>query len=176
MAHPSRTLASREKVMLRPARPGDWSKIEGWIARPDIARWWGTASAAEAEIRMAWATDGAIARIIEVGDVAAGYCHAIDATYWGASLPDGMPAGTWDVDVVVAEPAYRSCGVGEAALDLIAEEVFGTTLALALSVIVAVTNEGAVRAYERAGFRWVKVWDDPILGPSWLMLRERAGT
>ena len=33
--------------------------------------------------------------------------------------------------------------------------------------------DDALRAYEQAGFRWIRVWDDPVFGPSWLMLLER---
>jgi aminoglycoside 6'-N-acetyltransferase len=84
-----------------------------------------------------------------------------------------MPAGTWDVDLFIAEPGHRGCGAGERALELLAEEVFTTTLAPALAVFVSVRNEAAVRAYERAGFAWARVWEDPLLGPSWMMLRTR---
>ena len=30
-----------------------------------------------------------------------------------------------------------------------------------------------MRAYEQAGFRWQRIWSDRLLGPSWLMLKER---
>jgi hypothetical protein len=60
-----------------------------------------------------------------------------------------------------------------AALALLAEEVFATTLALACCGLVPVTNEAAARAYERARFRWQRIWHDPVRGPTWVMLRER---
>jgi RimJ/RimL family protein N-acetyltransferase len=44
---------------------------------------------------------------------------------------------------------------------------------VALSVFVSLANEPAIRAYERAGFQWAEVWEDPIFGPSWMMLRHR---
>ena len=58
-------------------------------------------------------------------------------------------------------------------LALLAEEVFATTLAVACSGVVSIRNEAAARAYERAGFRWQRIWSDRLLGPSWLMLKER---
>ena len=64
-------------------------------------------------------------------------------------------------------------GFAHAALDLLTEEVFATTLAVACSAVVSIRNEAAVRAYERAGFRWQRVWQDPLFGPCWLMLLER---
>jgi aminoglycoside 6'-N-acetyltransferase len=30
-----------------------------------------------------------------------------------------------------------------------------------------------VRAYEKAGFRWKRIWNDPYAGPSWFMVAER---
>jgi hypothetical protein len=59
------------------------------------------------------------------------------------------------------------------ALALLADEVFATTLALACCGLVPVTNEAAARAYERARFRWQRIWHDPVRGPTWVMLRER---
>jgi aminoglycoside 6'-N-acetyltransferase len=41
-------------------------------------------------------------------------------------------------------------------------------------VFPSVRNERAVRAYEKAGFRWQSVWDDPGVGPSWFMVARRG--
>ncbi len=158
-------------VALRPVEADDWALIRAWIARPDVRKWWGNAIAAEAEMRLVAETGPAIARIVLVEGTPVGYVHAIDAGHWGSALPDGMPPGTWDVDIFIAE--LRGRGVGEAALNLLADEVFSTTLAVALSVFVSLANEPAIRAYERAGFQWAEVWEDPIFGPSWMMLRHR---
>ena len=160
-------------VTLRPANNADWPLILSWLKMPEVERWWGSQSAAQAEIRLVFETSSALARIIEVGGEPIGYTHAIDATFWGEHLPEGLPPGAWDVEVFVAAPEHRGRGIGAAALDLLAKEVFSTTLAVALSVFVSVRNEHAVRAYESAGFAWVQVWDDPIFGASWLMLRQR---
>lgn len=160
-------------LALRPATTADWRLIRQWIARPDIQRWWGSPAAAEAEIRMALDGEAALSCMVMLGAEPIGYAHAVDAAHWGPSLPDGMPAGTWDIDVFIATPEHRGKGLGEGAVNLLAGEVFSTTLALALSVIVPVTNERAVRAYERAGFQWVRVLEDPIFGRSWMMLRRR---
>lgn len=163
----------RPAITLRPATDADWPTLRDWLRMPDVKDWWGSASAAEAEIRTVLETNSAIARIIEAGNEPIGYAHAIDATYWGTDLPDGMPPGTWDVDIFIASKQHRGNGAGPRAMDLLAEEVFGSTLALAMSVFVSVKNERGIRAYEKSGFRWVRVWDDPLFGPSWLMLRRR---
>lgn len=161
------------EVGLRPATEADWPAIRRWLARPEIQRWWGNLASAEAEVRLAFETSSAITRVIVCESEPVGYAHAFDAAFWGSALPEGMPAGTWDADLFVAVPAYRGRGVGERALALLVDEVFTSTLAPAVSVFVSIRNEAAVRAYEKAGFRWTSVWDDPIFGPSWMLLLER---
>ena len=69
--------------------------------------------------------------------------------------------------------AYNKAA-GQAALSLLKTEVFATTLAVAVCVFPSVKNERAVRAYEKAGFRWKRIWNDPALGPSWFMVAERG--
>ena len=160
-------------VTLRPVTRLDEALIERWIRQPDIQRWWGDRDSAFAEVRQAMTSPSAICRIIDVAGEAVGYAHAIDAAVWGDALPDGLPAGSWDIDLFIAVPGMRGRGVGETALQALTDEVFSTTLAVAVSVFVSVKSEAAVRAYEKAGYHWVRIVEDPIFGPMWLMLCER---
>ena len=137
--------------------------------------WWGTAASAEAEITLALASAAALPRIIERDGIPIGYAHAVETGLWAKELPEGVPAGTWDVDYCVAPAAGDADGIGGVVLALLTEEVFATTLAVACSGLVSIRNEAAARAYERAGFRWLQLLQDPLLGPSWLMLKERQG-
>ena len=132
---------------------------------------------------MALASPSALCRIIEASPIsgetggmeAVGYAHALDATLWGEDLPAALDPGTWDIDLFVASVAHRNRGVGARALELIRDEVFTSTLAVAVCVSAAVANERAVRAYEKAGFRWKDVWNEPGQGPAWFMVAERPG-
>ncbi|MFA5902252.1 MAG: GNAT family N-acetyltransferase [Hyphomicrobium sp.] len=166
-------MAGGGEVRLRPAGRADWELIRAWLARADIEAWWGPRSATEAEVNIALNSEHAICRIIEAGSAAVGYAHAVDATMWGEQLPDDLAPGTWDLDLFIASEEHRGQGVGQAALGQLKDEVFGTTLATAVCVFPSIRNERAVRAYERAGFRWKRIWDDPYLGPSWFMIAER---
>jgi aminoglycoside 6'-N-acetyltransferase len=161
------------QISLRPLTPEDWPRLRKWLRDPAVTRWWGSPASSEAGIRLVIETNSALSRVIEVSGTPVGYAHAIDATCWGEALPDALPPWTWDVDLFIGEAPFRGREVGCQALDILAREVFGTTLAMALSVFVSVRNEAAVRAYERAGFKWVTVWEDPVAGPVWLMLRQR---
>ncbi len=161
-------------VSLRPVIGSDRARIDAWLALPDVQRWWGSAATAAAEVRLALGSLSALCRMIELDGVAIGYAHAVDAGLWGADLPPEVTPGTWDVDLFIADRAQRGQGIGQAALSALVAEVFQTTLAMAVCVFVSVRNEAAVRAYEKAGFRWVRVWPDAVQGPSWMLVRERS--
>ena len=161
-------------VRLRPATRADWGLIRGWLARPDIEAWWGPVSATEAEVNLALGSSHAICRIIEAHGEAAGYAQAVDATLWGEDLPEDLEPGTWDLDLFIASEERRGKGLGQAALGLLKDEVFATTLAVAVCVFPSIKNERAVRAYEKAGFRWRRIWHEPDGGPSWFMVAEHA--
>ncbi len=167
-------MEGKDAVALRPATRADWELIRGWLVRPDIQEWWGPVSATEAEVNMALGSQHALCRIIEADGRPVGYAHAVDATLWGDDLPQDLAPGTWDLDLFIASEEHRDKGVGQTALALLKEEVFSTTLAVAVCVFPSVKNERAVRAYEKAGFRWKRIWNDPYAGPSWFMVAERT--
>ena len=160
-------------VTLRPARDADWGQIRSWLAEPDIQRWWGPSAASEAEVITALGSEHAIARMIQVDGADVGYGHAVDASLWGDELPSDLEPGTWDLDIFIAAREHRGKGIGPQALCLLRDEVFATTLAVAVSVFPSIENEQAVRAYEKVGFHWKRIWDDPVYGPSWFMVQDR---
>lgn len=162
-------------ITLRPAAARDRDTIRRWLARADIQEWWGPVSQTEAEVTVALESPSAICRMIEADGVPIGYAHAIDAATWGDELPEDLEPGTWDLDLFIASEEHRGQGAGAAALALLKDEVFATTLAVAVCVFPSIKNERAVRAYEKAGFRWKRIWHDPALGPSWFMVAERGG-
>jgi ribosomal protein S18 acetylase RimI-like enzyme len=159
-------------VSLRVAGEGDRFLIRRWLAQDDVQAWWGSRAAAEAEIAIARSSASSFCRVILKDGVPVGYGHAVDAKMWGA-VSAAIPSGAYDIDVFVADAASRAQGVGRFALNALTAEVFASTLAVACSVVVAVRNEKAVRAFERSGFRWVSIFHDPLSGPSWVMLKPR---
>jgi ribosomal protein S18 acetylase RimI-like enzyme len=93
-------------------------------------------------------------------------------------LEDLVP-GTWYVNVLAAYPEHRGKGYGAALLGL-AEELARETLRRGLSIIVADTNTGARRLYERCGYREVATrrmvkegWVHP--GTNFVLLAKRGG-
>jgi RimJ/RimL family protein N-acetyltransferase len=161
------------ELRLRPATPEDRFRIRRWLAGPDVEAWWGNAASAEAEITLAMDSKAALPRMIELGGAPIGYAQAVEIGLWGGNGPDGLDPGTWDVDLFIGEAAHRGQGLEAAALAQLTDEVFSTTLAVACCAVVPVRNETGVRACERAGFRWQRIWQDALSGPSWVMVKER---
>ena len=94
-------------------------------------------------------------------------------------LEDQVP-GTWYVNVLAAYPEHRGRGYGAALLG-VAEQVARDTLRRGMSIIVADTNTGARRLYERCGYREVarrrmvkNGWQHP--GTDFVLLTKRLAT
>ncbi len=160
------------RVTLRPAGESDWPMIRRWLALPEVQAWWGSAASAEAEITIAMESPSGLCRIIMCGSEPVGYAQAIDAALLGTA-PGALAPGTYDADAFIGSAAHRGQGAGVAALEQLAAEVLSTTLAVAVAVLVPVRHERVVRAYEKAGFRWAAVHEDPASGPSWVLIRTR---
>ena len=108
-------------------------------------------------------------------------------------VPDTMPAmfvplqelenmapGTWYVNVLAAYPEHRGRGYGGALL-AVADRLAEATGNRGLSIIVADTNTGARKLYERSGYReagkrrMVKEdWQHP--GTDWVLLTKPSKT
>jgi len=162
-----------EDISLRPLTAGDEFLVRRWLRQPDVHGWWGTQSAAEAEVNLGLASPSAICRLICAGATPIGYAQAADALLWRERLPSNLAAGAWDIDLVIAVAEHRHAAVAMGALALLVGEVETTTLAVAACAFVPATDETAVRLFENAGFRWRSIVRDPVGRPEWLMVRER---
>jgi RimJ/RimL family protein N-acetyltransferase len=160
-------------IALQPLASPDWDKVRAWLQQAEIQAWWGGLAAAEAEIAIAAESPSAICRLILADDTPIGYAHALDADIVRGGRAGGLPVGAYVVSLFIADPAHRRRGAGETALAALTQEVFATTLAPAAGTLVPVRYEPAVRAAERAGYRWIGVLDDITSGRCWLMVRER---
>jgi RimJ/RimL family protein N-acetyltransferase len=160
-------------VTLRPATGEDRFRIRRWLSSPAALAWWSTASTVEAEISLAIGSSAALCRMAENGSKPVAYAQAVETGLWNEERSPEVVPGTWHLAYLPASEEADATGTASAVLALLAEEVFATTLALACSATVSVTNEAAARACERAGFRWQRIWSDRLLGPSWLMLKQR---
>ena len=168
-------MTDKSAVSLRPALAEDRFRIRRWLADPEVEAWWGNAASAEAEINMAMSSAAALCRIVESEGAPVGYAHAAGDRAVGRGSARRAGARHLAHQLFPQPPAdsIAAPASDRPSLALLAEEVFATTLAVACSGVVSIRNEAAARAYERAGFRWQQIWSDRLLGPSWLMLKER---
>lgn len=85
---------------------------------------------------------------------------------------------SWGLDVFVGERDLVGTGVGSRAIGLLLRHLFEERSATTVALVTQVTNAGAIRAYERCGFRKVRVVKDaqPLRGEypdHWLMVADR---
>lgn len=165
MSSPSRT------VTLRVASEADRFLVARWLGAEHVAGWFGSRAAADASLALARSSPSSLSRMVLVDGVPAGYGQATPADPVGDLA--ALPAGSYRLDAFIGDAALRGQGHGATALGLLRDEVFTTTFAPAVAVVVALRNEAAVRRIERAGFRWHAVLADPLLGPCWLLVAER---
>ena len=93
---------------------------------------------------------------------------------------ENLAPATWYVNVLAAYPEHRARGYGGALL-AVADRIAAAGGNSGLSIIVADTNTGARKLYERSGYReagqrkMVKEdWQHP--GTNWVLLTKAAGT
>jgi aminoglycoside 6'-N-acetyltransferase len=144
-----------ERVALRPLVADDLDAAYAALQEPEIARWWGSFDAERIRAELLETSD-TTAFAIEVGGAFAGVVMASEELD-----PDYRHAG---IDIFLAE-AYQDRGYGSEAVRVLARYLFGQRSHHRLTIDPATTNERAIRAYERVGFRPVGVMRDYERGP-----------
>lgn len=161
-------------VSLRPATPQDRFVIRRLLGSSEARETWGNTASAEAEITLAMESSAALTRLIVRDEDPIGYAQAVDGGLLSEDLQEGVPPGAWRVAYLLGRADIpNQVAVGAEVLSLLTGEVFATTLAVACTADVSIRTETSMRAYERAGFRWLRVTHDPAVGPSWVMLKDR---
>lgn len=163
-----------DDLTLVPAGLPDRAMVRTWLELPNVRAFWGSASAAEAEVNLAFSSAGALCRMIAVDGRAVGYAHALDCVLIGGDHAAALAPGTWDCALFIASPEHRGQGLGGRALRRLVADVFSSTLAMACVIRVPVRSEAVVRSVEAAGFQWVRIEGDAALGPVWVMRAERG--
>lgn len=161
-------------VRLRPfVPPADLPRLRDWLGRPHVAAWWGPAAAAYAAAERRPADAHAI---VMADGRAVGYvCWErpaladLEAAGIGA-LPDGLV----DVDALIGEAEALGRGIGTRAGALLLERLRAVEGVTHVGVGVAVANERSVRAAARLGFRAVRAFEEPGVGPCQYLVRAVA--
>jgi aminoglycoside 6'-N-acetyltransferase len=134
-------------VRLRPVVPADHARLEAILAEPSVARWWTAAS--EAGAAADWlAGDEALHLVIEHDGTVVGSMQVeeeLDPDYAFASI-----------DLFLASEA-QGRGFGPDAIRAMARYLFDEAGHHRITIDPSATNERAIRAYAKVGFRPVGV-------------------
>jgi aminoglycoside 6'-N-acetyltransferase len=143
---------------LRPASPDDVDRLVAWHADPEVARYWDGETFTHAEVAERLAREDVEAWIVEEGSEPVGYLQV---------HPEGL-----DMFLV---PAARGRGLGPDAARAMALHLRDERARERVTVDPYAWNEGAVRAWERAGFVEVSRHeaDDGHTAP-WILMEFRG--
>ena len=146
-------------------------RLLGWLGRPHVARWWGDP---QQNLRCLAQRGPETHGLIVADGTPVGYLcwqtppqHELEA----AGLTD-LPEGLVDVDILIGEPALVGQGVGPQALRLLVARFRENPLVSFAGLGTSVSNVRAIRAFEKAGFRLFREFQDPESGPCRYMLME----
>lgn len=144
-----------ERVTLRPLEEDDRARLVEILEEPEVARWFGTGSA-----------EDSADEFISDPEVA-GFAIEIDDTLVGAigyseeETPDYRHAG---IDLFLATDS-QGRGLGPEALRLLGRHLIEERGHHRLVIDPAASNERAIKAYERVGFKPVGVMRSYERGP-----------
>lgn len=153
-----------QRVELQEPHPERHAELlAAWLSRPHVVRWWGEQAARVAELLDRQPGTHAL---IAAGGVPVGYlCWAPPdpAELRAAGLTD-LPPGLVDIDILIGEPQLMGRGIGPRALGLLLGRLRRESGFRWAGLGTAVRNRTAISAFEKAGFRLWREFDDPDWG------------
>ncbi len=161
-----------QEIRLETFSPERHSQILGdWLGRPHVAQWWGDPQLGlENSLRCSPENHAVIA----ADGAPVGYLcwQTPPLNELEASGLADLPKGLVDIDVLIGEPEFIGRGVGPKSLSLLLARLRVDSFAKVAGVGTSVSNERAIRAFEKAGFCLFREFQDPEFGPCWYMVVE----
>jgi aminoglycoside 6'-N-acetyltransferase len=136
-----------ERVRLRLVEAGDAGWILEMLREPEVGPWWGTYDAARVRADLIDTADEVV-YAIELGGAPIGI-----VTYYEENEPDYRHAG---MDITLTTE-HHGRGLGPEALRVLGRHLIEDRGHHRLTIDPTVSNERAIRAYEKVGFRPVGV-------------------
>ena len=160
------------RYSFRPLAEADFGLLRDWLTAPHVARWWGDADAELDRIRDHLAEGSTVEPFVAALDgrpFAYIQSYAMDSEIGHPYAP--QPPGTFGIDQSIGIEALTGRGHGPAMMRAFCDRLFS---AGARRVITdpETTNETAIRASEKAGFRKDRIITSDY-GTVWLMTLER---
>ena len=86
----------------------------------------------------------------------------------------GLPIGIVDIDILIGNRGAVGRGVGPRALFLLSSRLHTDSQVSSVGVGVSASNKSAIRAFEKAGFRLFREFQDPKFGECRYMVLNLA--
>ena len=134
-------------TVLRPVRPDDAEVLASILAEPKVARWWGRYDVERVRSELIAGTQSVVF-VVEFDDEIVG-----SVQYFEEPAPDYRHAS---IDVFI-HPSWHGKGLGTDAVRTMARYLVHDRGHHRLAIDPAVSNERAIRAYQRVGFKPVGV-------------------
>jgi aminoglycoside 6'-N-acetyltransferase len=142
-----------------------------WLYQPHVSRWWGNPQRAMEDARLRSPDTSAL--IVADGTHVGYLCWQTPTRDERelAGLID-LPEGLVDIDVLIGESDLIDRGVGSRALGLLLDRLRADPQVSVAGVGTSVSNKRAIRAFQKAGFRLYREFEDPEFGSCWYMIVE----
>ena len=137
----------------------DEQLLERWLRSPHVARWWGNA---ELNLTTLGQRSKDTHALITADGRPVGYLcwqRPTREELEAAHLTD-LPEDLVDIDILIGEPDYLGSGVGPKALTVLLAKLHGEGVRFA-GLATSISNVGAIRAFEKAGFSLFRDFEDP---------------
>ncbi len=164
-----------QKVRLEPFDAGLHTQcLRDWLRRPHVLRWWGEYEPPFDD--QSWFTRETHAVIVANGDPVGYLCwQRLPQDELAAAGLTDLPKDLVDIDILIGESSHIGRGIGPGALGLLLERLQADPSASMAGVATSISNEHAIRAFEKAGFRLFREFQDPEHGRCRYMVTEVGG-
>ena len=135
-----------ERVILRPVQADDLDRLTEILGEPEVARWWGRYDATRVRDELIEVESDKVVYAIEADGEVIGLLQ-----YYEENDPDYRHAS---IDLFLAT-AWQGRGYGTEAIRVAARHLIEERGHHRLTIDPSATNERAIRAYEKVGFRRV---------------------
>jgi RimJ/RimL family protein N-acetyltransferase len=150
----------------------DFPLLGRWLAEPHIAKWWGRPAEELASIEAAMESVETRPLIVEMDGMPIAYMQTYDPHLEADHPYRDQPLGTIGIDISIGVPELVGRGHGTAIIRQFVAELFATG-ATRIVIDPDPQNAQAIRAYEKAGFRFVDTRHS-IYGPAHFMALDKA--
>jgi len=158
-------------LTLLPFAPSDLTRLDAWLRRPHVARWY-----PQPDENLEWAAAppaGGSQVLIAANRVPVGYMrwHVVDRDMLDSIGLSEVPSNAVDIDLLLGELDHVGHGLGPAALEALIGQLRTDPALPVAGLTTSVENAHAHAAFHRAGFHIARQYAPPGFGLCHLFLR-----